>query len=168
MESGCHRVMMRRHTLSGHGNNIRTCILQTFVPQQKVKTMNIFVVENSTVMAESLQSMLASNPGIEVVGHSVEERDAIERIDALLPDAVIMDIGLQSGSGFVVLESIKKHHVEIKVMVLTHYTSKENTDRCKLAGADYFFDKSFQLAQARDVLWEWSHPTGKNPLRQPQ
>jgi len=124
--------------------------------------MNVFVVENSTVMAESLQSMLANNPSIEVVGHSVEEQDAIERIDTLLPDAVIMDIGLQSGSGFAVLESIKKHHAEIKVLVLTHYTGKEYADRCKLAGSDYFFDKSFQLGQARDVLWEWSHPSGKN------
>lgn len=121
--------------------------------------MNVFVVENSLVMNDGLQTMLGGIPNIDVVGRSVDEQDAIEQIDALLPDAVIMDIGLQSGSGFVLLENIKKHNAGIKVMVLTHYSSKDYTDRCKSTGADYFFDKSFQLAQARQVLRQWVQDT---------
>lgn len=114
--------------------------------------MNIFVVGNSEAMADSLQSMLSGIHNIEVIGHSTEAQDAIEQIDALLPDAVIMDLVLQSGSGFELLENVKKRHAEIKVMVLTHYSSKEYAGRCKSIGADYFFDKSFQLAQTREAL----------------
>jgi DNA-binding NarL/FixJ family response regulator len=97
-------------------------------------------------------------PEVKVVGHAVSEARAIERIDELLPDAVILDLGLQSGSGIGVLESVKKHHAEIKVMVFTHYTDEFYVDRCKRAGADYFFDKTNQLMQLRDVLLEWAYP----------
>lgn len=119
--------------------------------------MNVFVVENSLNMHGSLQSALSDIPEVKVVGHAVSESGAIERIDALLPDAVILDIGLQSGSGIGVLENVKKHHAGIKVMVFTHYTDEFYMDRCKRAGADYFLDKSFQFMQLREVLWKWAH-----------
>lgn len=127
--------------------------------------MNIFVVENSAAMDRGVEAMLAGIPNIEVVGHSLDEQDAISQIDALLPDALILDLIMQSGSGVSVLESVKKRHAKIKVMVVTHYSGKEYADRCKAAGADYFFDKSFQLAQVRDVLKQWAHPT-EAPLPQ--
>ena len=120
--------------------------------------MNLFIVENTLNMHDNLQAVLSDMPELKVVGHAVNEARAIERIDELLPDAVILDLGLQSGSGIGVLESVKKHHAEIKVMVFTHYTDEFYMDRCKRAGADYFFDKSFQFAQLREVLWKLAHP----------
>ncbi len=114
--------------------------------------MNVFVAENSAVMDKYLRSMLSDISGVTVVGHSVDEQDAIKHIDALLPDVVILDVSLQSGSGIGVLENVKKHHAKIKVIMLTYYSDEYYADRCKRAGADYFFDKSFQLAQVRAVF----------------
>ena len=119
--------------------------------------MNIIIVENSLNMHDSLQSVLSDMSEVKVVGHAVNESGAIKRIEALLPDAVILDLGLQSGSGIGVLEHIKKHHATIKVIVFTHYTDEICIDRCKRAGADYFFDRSFQFTQLREVLWKWAH-----------
>jgi hypothetical protein len=56
-----------------------------------------------------------------------------------------------------VLENIKKCHSTIKIIVLSHYTDELCVDRCKRAGADYFFDKSFQLMQLKEILWKWAH-----------
>ena len=119
--------------------------------------MNIFIVENSGIVRESLQSVLSSMPGINVVGYEMGETRAIERIGALLPDAVIIDLRLQYGSGKGVLKYVKKYHATIKAIVFTHDTDKLSIDFCKRAGADYFFDKSFQFMQLREVLWKWAH-----------
>ena len=119
--------------------------------------MNVFIVENSAAMDKGLQSVLSDIPYVTVVGHSMDEQDAIEHIDALLPDAVILDVNLQSGSGIGVLENVKMHHPEIKVMVLTCYSDEFYADRSKYAGADYFFDKFFQLGKVRAVFWQWVH-----------
>jgi DNA-binding NarL/FixJ family response regulator len=117
--------------------------------------MNVFIVEDSDIVREHMQSMLSAIPGIEVVGYAADESGAIERINALLPDVVTLDISLKPGSGIKVLESIKKNHPEIKVIVLTNYTDEFSANSCKRAGADYFFDKTFQFSRVRSALWSW-------------
>lgn len=119
--------------------------------------MNVFIVENSLGIRASLQSVLSDMSAVNVIGQAVNEAGAIERIRALRPEVVILDLSLQSGSGIEVLEDIKKHHSTIKVIVFTHYTDESCIDRCKRAGADYFFDKTFQLMQLREILWKWAH-----------
>lgn len=117
--------------------------------------MNVFMVEDSETVRERMRSMLSEIPGVEVVGYAEDEVGAIEHINALLPDVVTLDLHLQAGSGISVLEDIKKHHPEIKVIVLTNYTDKPYADSCKSAGADCFFDKTFQFSRVRSALWSW-------------
>lgn len=119
--------------------------------------MNLFIVEDSEVVRERIQSLLSDIPGIAVVGYAVNETDAIERINTLLPEVVTLDLRLQSGSGFSVLENIKKHHPGIKVIVLTNDDNRVYEDTCMRAGADLFFDKSFQFSRVYSALWLWSN-----------
>jgi DNA-binding NarL/FixJ family response regulator len=119
--------------------------------------MNVFIVEDSEVMRESLRTMLSEFQDVRIVGYAADETGAIGQIDAILPDAVILDLNLLSGSGINVLKNIKKHHPDIKVIVLTNYTDEQYVDACKRAHADYFFDKSFQFMKVRDVFAEWNH-----------
>lgn len=43
-------------------------------------------------------------------------RRGIANINALLPDVVILDLKLQSGSGVSVLKNIKKHHAGVNAI----------------------------------------------------
>jgi DNA-binding NarL/FixJ family response regulator len=117
--------------------------------------MNVFIVEDSDIVRDHMQSMLSAIPGVEVVGYAVDELSAIELVNKLLPDVVTLDISLKPGSGISVLENIKKHHPEIKVIVLTNYTDEYSANSCKRAGADCFFDKTFQFSRVRSALWSW-------------
>lgn len=117
--------------------------------------MNVFIVENLAAADKGLRSLLSGISGVTIVGHSADERDAIEHIDALLPDAVILDAVPQTGTGIGVLGNVKKHHPEIKVMVLADCPDEFHANRCKYVEADYFFDKSFQFAKARAAFWQW-------------
>ncbi len=119
--------------------------------------MNVFIVEDSEVMRENLRTMLSDFHDVKIVGYAADENGAVEQIDALLPDVVVLDLNLLSGSGIAVLKNVKKHHPGIKVMVLTNCTDEFYVDACKRANADYFFDKSFQFMQVREVFSNWSH-----------
>lgn len=116
--------------------------------------MNVFIVEDSEAMRESLRSMLSDLHDVRIIGYAADEAGAIEHINALLPDVVILDLNLLSGSGITVLKNIKRHHAAIKVMVLTNCNGEFYQDACKRANADYFFDKSFQFMQVREVFLE--------------
>ena len=118
--------------------------------------MNVFIVEDSEAMRESLRSMLSEFHDVRIAGYAAGETGAIEQVNALLPDVVILDLNLQSGTGVAVLKNIKKHHPEIKVMVLTNCNGELYVDACKRANADYFFDKSFQFMQVREVFLKWN------------
>lgn len=117
--------------------------------------MNVFIVEDTAIMLANLRSALSGISGVRVIGHAAGEAEAIERIDMLLPDLVIIDICLRNGTGIGMLEKIKKRHPGIKVMMLTACSDEFYFNRCRRAGADYIFDKSFQLTLIRAALWQW-------------
>lgn len=119
--------------------------------------MNIFIVEDSEIVRERIQSMLSDIPGVAVIGYAGDELDAIENINVLLPDVVTLDLNLKSGSGINVLNVIKKNHPEIKVIVLTNDDDRIYEERCMRAGADLFFDKTFQFSRVYSALWLWSN-----------
>lgn len=119
--------------------------------------VNLFIVEDSEIVRERMQAMLSSIPGVAVLGYSKDELGALEDINSLLPDVVTLDLGLQSGNGFNVLKGVKKDHPEIKVIVVTNHGDEYYYDVCMRAGADCFFDKTFQLPQVYLTLWAWSN-----------
>ncbi|HSM99223.1 MAG TPA: response regulator transcription factor [Gallionella sp.] len=128
--------------------------------------MNVLIVEDSDAMRKSLRSMLSEFHEVRITGYAADEAAAIEHVNALLPDVVILDLNLLSGSGIAVLKDIKKNHAGIKVMVLTNCNGELYADACKRANADYFFDKSFQFMQVREVFLNWGHasqPDGRMP-----
>lgn len=122
----------------------------------------MFIVEDSEAMRESLRTMLSDFHDVRIVGYAADEAGAIEQINLLLPDVVILDLNLLSGSGIAVLKNVKKRHAGIKVMVLTNCTDEFYVDACKRANADYFFDKSFQFMQVREVFANWSRADAAN------
>ena len=124
--------------------------------------MNVFIVEDSEKMRAELRDMLSDFHDINIVGYAADEASAIEQIDALLPEVVVLDLNLLSGSGIAVLKTVKKHHESIKVMVLTNCTDEFYVEACKRAKADYFFDKSFQFMQVREVFSKWSDAGAAN------
>lgn len=118
--------------------------------------MNVFfIVEDSETVLGYLQSILYDMPGMTLVGHATEGRDALERIDALLPDVVILDVGLKNAAAIGILENIRRRHPAIKVMVLGDCTNELCFNHCKRIGANRFFDKNSQPLHIRAALWDW-------------
>ena len=119
--------------------------------------MNIFILENSGDSCGRLQSILHDIPGIKVIGHAAAgEPGVTERIETLLPDALIFD-NLRDVAVMGMLESIKKRHSMIKVMVLADCANDLYFKRCKRAGVDHFFDGDSQLMRVRAALWKWAY-----------
>ena len=61
------------------------------------------LVEDEEHARDRLRRLLAASADVEIVGEAADGRSAIERIDALEPDLVFMDIELPEVSGLDVL-----------------------------------------------------------------
>lgn len=104
--------------------------------------MKTYIVEDSPVMVERITALLSEIPFVEIVGVSDSEEKAYAEISRLLPEFLILDIRLSQGDGINLLKKVKAEHPEIKVSMLTNYSTPEFFHKCMLSGADFFFDKA--------------------------
>jgi DNA-binding NarL/FixJ family response regulator len=114
--------------------------------------MNIFVVEDSSLLRERLIRTLTGINGVQVTGFADTAEDAIQSIQQQRPDAIILDIRLRQGTGFQVLQAIKVRGKPPTVIVLTNFAYPQYRKKYMDAGADFFFDKSNEFEQVVVVL----------------
>lgn len=114
--------------------------------------MKVLIVDDSILMRERLTAMISELPEIEVIGQAENAENAINSIRILKPDVTILDIRMPGGSGFEVLENIKKDKWHPLMIVLTNYPYPQYKKKCLDSGADYFFDKSTEFQKVIEVL----------------
>lgn len=120
--------------------------------KEKGSILKVFIADDSPVVVERLIAMLSEIPEIEIVGQAQEPLEAINSIQRLKPDAVILDIRLRGGSGIDVLQSIKKDNPALLVIILTNYPYPQYREKCMDTGADFFFDKSTEFEKITKVF----------------
>ena len=117
------------------------------------KPLQVYVVEDSTILRRVLVAAIEAAGGM-LVGSSADADSAIAELSTLRPDLVLIDIGLKSGSGFDVLEALKKldpKPAPIKV-VLTNYAYDEYRHMSAQLGASAFFDKTTETSQVLALI----------------
>lgn len=114
--------------------------------------MKVFLVEDSPLLRERLQSILASIPGAQPVGHAGRAADAIAAIQAAEPDVVVLDIQLEEGNGFDVLRAVREILPKIQFYVLTNFAHDGYRRKAESLGAHGFFDKSREFDRLREAL----------------
>lgn len=121
--------------------------------------MNVFVVEDSSLLRERLLGTLKEVEGVRVIGFAETASEAIEQIQELNPDAVILDIRLRQGTGLQVLQACKVRGKPPLVIVLTNFAYPQYRKKFLDAGAEFFLDKSNEFDQVAPVLQ--AHLKGK-------
>lgn len=114
--------------------------------------MKVFLVDDSAIVRERLASMLSEIKYVEIAGEAENAHDALQDIEKLKPDAVILDIRMPDGNGIDVLEKIKKSRPAIQVIMFTNYPYPQYRKKCMDYGADYFFDKSTEFERVAEAL----------------
>ena len=66
----------------------------------------IILVDDHEVVRLGLKSLLERHPHFEVIGEASTAKEAMEQVERLLPDVVIMDIRLPGTSGIEACEEI--------------------------------------------------------------
>lgn len=114
--------------------------------------MQVFLVEDSPVIRERLEALLADIPGTTVAGHAEGAAQAIRDILAAQPDLVLLDVQLAEGSGFDVLRALHAQAPQLPVVMLTNYSADPYRQIAERFGARAFFDKTKEFDRVREVL----------------
>ena len=100
-----------------------------------MKKQRIVLVDDHELVRIGLKSLLERHPHFEVVGEAGSAREAIEKVESLKPDVVVMDIRLPGTSGIEACEQIIEKHPNVRVIMLTSYAEDEMLFSAIRAGA---------------------------------
>jgi two-component system response regulator NreC len=99
------------------------------------------VVDDHTMVCESLCMILRRQPDMAVVGQAHTGTEAVTRAQALKPAVLVLDIGLPDIDGFEVLERVRAHAPEVRVIMISGTNSEQYIQRPVRSGASGYVVK---------------------------
>ena len=116
------------------------------------KPIRVLIADDSAPVRERLADLLGDVDNVEVVGAAADAAEALEDIQRLHPDVVILDVQMPAGSGISVLRWAQREPVKPKFIMLTNFPYSQYRKTCLEAGASYFFDKSSEFDKIPQAL----------------
>ncbi|OWS73676.1 DNA-binding response regulator [Pantoea sp. VS1] len=111
----------------------------------------VIIVEDHPVVRFAVKTLLERAEML-VVAETDNGVDAVQQTRDLLPDLVLLDIGLPRIDGLQVLERLRALALPLKILVLTSQVSAHFAQRCQQAGADGFITKMDGLSELTDAI----------------
>jgi len=103
--------------------------------------IRVLVVDDHTILREGVRALLADEPDIVVVGEAGDGQEALEKVEALRPGIVLMDMVMPRMNGLEATSHIKRRHPEVKVLILSMYDDDEYVQQVIQAGASGYLLK---------------------------
>jgi DNA-binding NarL/FixJ family response regulator len=100
-----------------------------------VANIRVLLVDDHAILREGIRYLLSASGEVEVVGEAQDGVEALELVESLQPDAVLMDIAMPRMNGIEATTELKRRHPELPVLILSMYDSEEYVLPILKAGA---------------------------------
>jgi two-component system chemotaxis response regulator CheB len=112
------------------------------------RKIRVLVIDDSALVRKLLGELLASDPGIEVVGTAADAFIAREKIKSLNPDVLTLDVEMPKMDGVTFLRNLMRLHPMPVVMVssLTDHGAEVTLDALSVGAVDYLPKPRVDLA----------------------
>jgi DNA-binding NarL/FixJ family response regulator len=109
---------------------------------EKMRTFRILIADDHEIVRRGVRALLETHPGWEIAGEAGDGREAVERSKALMPDLVLLDIGMPTLNGLDAARQILASCPLTSVLVLTMHDSEQVVRNVLAVGARGFLLKS--------------------------
>jgi two-component system, NarL family, response regulator DevR len=106
--------------------------------------IRLLIIDDHEMVREGLKAMLLAEPDFAIVGDAANAEQALELIERLHPDIVLLDVRLPGVSGIEVCRIVTEQYPETAVIILTTFTDENLIAQSIQAGARGFIIKDIE------------------------
>ena len=114
--------------------------------------IRILLTDDHAVMREGLARLLGQERDFDIVGQASDGQEAVELARNLLPDVILMDIGMPRMNGLDATRVIHQQHPDIRIIGLSLYQEEERAKAMLDSGAVFYLTKSGPPADLRAAI----------------
>mgnify|MGYP000918041236 FL=1 len=103
--------------------------------------IKVLIVDDQYLIREGLRMMLSLYEGIEIVGEVSNGKEAIQVLEKLEVDLLLMDVRMPVMDGVEATKAIKEKYPDVKVLILTTFDEDEYIFEALQNGADGYLLK---------------------------
>ena len=127
--------------------------------RQRSRPVRVVIVEDSERILTHLAEELSAIDNVCIAGTATTEAQALQLLGDGHWDLAILDLQLREGNGLRVLKAIREEAPGAgTIAVFTNYAFPQYRRRSLELGADYFFDKSRELARVVALAGDMAAP----------
>ena len=119
---------------------------------RKDRMIRVIIADDHMIVRDGLRSLLERQPDMEVVAEANNGREALKQTKNLLPDVVVMDIGMHELNGIEATLQIVGNSPVVKVLALSMYSDKRFIIGMLKAGASGYMLKDSAFRELVDAI----------------
>ena len=108
-------------------------------PKERIR---IFLTDDHEMVLEGLCQLLNTVREFDIVGRATSGFELMKKISKKPVDIILMDFSMPRMNGFEATKEVKEKFPEIKVIILSMYSSRKHVSQATEAGADGYISKS--------------------------
>lgn len=123
------------------------------------EVIHVLIVDDQPQVRQGLATVLqlagrSTQPRITVIGAAGNGREAIQAVQALQPDVILMDLEMPVLNGYAAAQQIKLEDPSIWIVALSIYSDPESRRKAWQSGVDAFLEKGAALEVLIETIQE--------------
>ena len=105
------------------------------------KRISVYVVDDQSMIRGALRCLLVQLGPINVVGDAGSAREAVDEVQNLRPEVILLDISMPGLSGLDAIPLLRKASLDSKILMLSHHEGFSIVEQALARGADGYLSK---------------------------
>jgi len=128
-----------------------------------MKPIRLLLVDDEPAIRRGLRMRLALESDVEVVGEAADGAAALEEVERLAPQVVLMDVEMPGLDGIATTSELRSRSTGAAVVMLSMYDDAATVERALAAGATAFVSKQSIDGALLEAIRRAAHTEGEVP-----